>query len=333
VVSNKKNKSDIVAFQDSRTSNLKAPIMLLEGHGGEINAVKFSPDGQSLASASADKQIFLWEVFGDCVNYDVLKGHKHNVLEIVWSKDSQNIFSASADKTGAQWDVPRGKIVKRMVEHTSYVSSISAAKHNLNMCVTCSDDGTVKVWDTRSKPSRLTLPNPYPLTAVCFDEKAEFVYAGGIDNLIHGWDVRKPDNEVFRLLGHMDTITSLRLDPTGSYLLSNSLDKEIRVWDVRAFAPAQRSVKSFVGAQQNYEQNLIKANWSADGGLVGSGSSDRMVYVWEYHTREIKYKLPGHSGTVNEVSFHPSEPIIASCSADCKIYLGEIEKSLLSMPV
>jgi WD40 repeat protein len=31
------------------------------------------------------------------------------------------------------------------------------------------------------------------------------------------------------------------------------------------------------------------------------------------------------SGTVNEVAFHPDEPIIASCSSDKKIYLGEIE--------
>jgi Prp8 binding protein len=31
---------------------------------------------------------------------------------------------------------------------------------------------------------------------------------------------------------------------------------------------------------------------------------------------------------VNEVSFHPNEPIIASCGSDKKIYLGEIEKTV-----
>jgi len=40
--------------------------------------------------------------------------------------------------------------------------------------------------------------------------------------------------------------------------------------------------------------------------------------------RSLMYKLPGHGGSVNQVDFHPQEPIIASCSNDKKIYLGEI---------
>jgi len=301
----------------------------LEGHQAELHAVKFSPDGQSLASVGTDKQILLWEVFGDCNNYDVLKGHKNAILELCWSQDSESLFTASADKTGAQFDVNKAKIVKRMGEHTSYVSSITSAKNNLQTCATCSDDGTAKIWDTRVKASSLTLPHSYPLTAVCFDNKAENVFTGGIDNLVHCWDVRKPNTEVFRLLGHSDTITCLRLDPYGSYLLSNSMDKDLRVWDIRPYAPVQRCVKIFNGAQHNFEQNLIKCNWSSDGSLIGAGSSDRMVYIWDTTNRQIKYKLPGHQGTVNEVCFHPKEPIIASCGADAKIYLGEIEKSLL----
>jgi len=303
----------------------------LEGHQAEVNTVKFSPDGQSLATAGVDKQILLWEVYGDCLNYDVLKGHKNVILELCWSQDSQNIFTASADKTAAQIDTSRAKVVKRMVEHTSYVSSVSNAKNNPQTCATCSDDGTAKIWDMRQKAATLTLPHNYPLTAVAFDDKAENVYTGGIDNLVHCWDVRKPNTEVFRLMGHSDTITCLRLDPYGSTLLSNSMDKDLRIWDIRPFAPAQRCLKVLNGAQHNFEQHLIKSNWSSDGSLVGSGSSDRMVYIWDASTRQIKYKLPGHQGTVTEVSFHPTEPIIASSGNDGKVYLGEIEKSLVDM--
>lgn len=35
----------------------------------------------------------------------------------------------------------------------------------------------------------------------------------------------------------------------------------------------------------------------------------RFVYIWDTTSRRIVYKLPGHAGSVNEVVFHPEEPI------------------------
>jgi len=103
------------------------------------------------------------------------------------------------------------------------------------------------------------------------------------------------------------------------------MDNELRIWDIRPFAPVQRCIKVFYGASNNFENSLIKCNWSPDGTMVASGSADRYVYVWDTTTREIKYRLPGHSGCVNEVDFHPKEPIIGSCSSDKKVYVGEID--------
>jgi len=42
---------------------------------------------------------------------------------------------------------------------------------------------------------------------------------------------------------------------------------------------------------------------------VSAGSADRYVYIWDANTRRILYKLPGHNGSVNDVDFHPKEPI------------------------
>lgn len=30
-----------------------------------------------------------------------------------------------------------------------------------------------------------------------------------------------------------------------------------------------------------------------------------MVYIWDVHSAQLQYKLPGHHGSVNEVVFHP----------------------------
>lgn len=79
------------------------------------------------------------------------------------------------------------------------------------------------------------------------------------------------------------------------------------------------------GHQHNFEKNLLRCSWSSDGSKVSGGSADRFMYIWDVNTRRILYKLPGHNGSVNDVDFHPNEPIIASGSSDKQIYLGEIE--------
>ena len=85
--------------EDDRTSGLAAPIMLLSGHKAPVYSLKFDPSGQYLASGSNERSIFLWNVYGDCENYNVLAGHKNAVLELHWFPDGGSIVTASADKT------------------------------------------------------------------------------------------------------------------------------------------------------------------------------------------------------------------------------------------
>jgi WD40 repeat protein len=149
-----------------------------------------------------------------------------------------------------------------------------------------------------------------------------------------------------------------------SYLLTNSMDNTMRIWDVRPFAPANRCMKVFTGHSHGFEKYLLKCAWSKDGQRVASGSSDRFVYVWDTNTRQIQYRLPGHDGTVTAVDLHPDEPIcksiylylwvvlllntefilcviglitflffifisaVLSAGADKQIYLGEIEDTV-----
>ena len=67
----------------------------------------------------------------------------------------------------------------------------------------------------------------------------------------------------------------------------------------------------------SFFQNLLRCAWAPDGSKVAAGSGDRFVYVWDTTSRRILYKLPGHAGSVNEVDFHPEEPISEY------IYMGE----------
>ncbi|XP_065830452.1 U5 small nuclear ribonucleoprotein 40 kDa protein-like [Oscarella lobularis] len=308
----------------TRTSSLQAPIMLLTGHEGELYTAKFSPTGDILASAGFEKQIFLWNVFGECENFGVLKGHAGAIMELHFSTDGSNIFSCATDKTVAVWDTETGNRIKKLRGHTSYVNSCCPSRRGDQLVVSGSDDSTVKLWDVRKKEPVQSFQSSYQVTSVCFNDTAEQIMSGGLDNDIKVWDLRKNDI-LYTLSGHADTVTGLKLSPDGSYLLSNAMDSAVIIWDVRPFAPQQRMLKVFVGAQHNFEKNLIRCSWSPNGSKIASGSADRMVLVWDTTTRQILYRLPGHAGSVNDVDFHPKEPIILSCSSDKNVYLGELD--------
>lgn len=56
-------------------------------------------------------------------------------------------------------------------------------------------------------------------------------------------------------------------------------------------------------------KNLLRVSWSPDGQFLSAGSADKFLYIWDYEETKIAYKLPGHQGSVNDVAFHPLEPI------------------------
>ncbi|MCL4117403.1 UNVERIFIED_CONTAM: hypothetical protein GTU68_035821 [Idotea baltica] len=192
------------------------------------------------------------------------------------------------------------------------------------MIVSGGDDCTILLWDQRKKRPVTSLQNTFQVTAVTFNDTAEQVISGGIDNDLKVWDLRK-NGLLYKMRGHNDSVTGLSLSPDGSYVLSNAMDNTLRIWDVRPFAPQERCVKMFQGHQHNFEQILLRCAWSFDGRKVTAGSSDRFVYIWDTTSRHILYKLPGHNGSVNTVEFHPKEPIVMSLSNDKMVYLGEIE--------
>jgi Prp8 binding protein len=88
-----------------RKSGLLGPTMLIKGHASAVYCLDFSPDGRILASGSNDKNIFIWNVYGECENTAVLSGHSSAVLELHFSADGEQLYTCSADKSCAIWDV------------------------------------------------------------------------------------------------------------------------------------------------------------------------------------------------------------------------------------
>ena len=69
-----------------------------------MRGVAFSPDGGTLASASDDKTVILWDAKTRTRLGAPLAGHTDAVNSVAFSPDGGTLASASHDKTVILWD-------------------------------------------------------------------------------------------------------------------------------------------------------------------------------------------------------------------------------------
>ncbi len=282
---------------------------------------------------ASSRAAVLWRTYGDCENYGILTGHTGAVLDLQWSRDSDVLFSASADMHLASWDLTTGTRIRRYVGHEEVINAIDLSKRGEDLIISGSDDSTIGIWDPRTKSAVDYMEAEFPITAVAISEAGNEIYSGGIDNDIKVWDVRKKA-VVYSMLGHQDTVTSLRISPDMQSLLSYSMDSTARTWDVRPFAPTERHIRTFDGAAMGLEKNLIRASWSADGKKVAAGAGDGTVVIWSNDTGKLLFKLPGHTGTVNCAEFAPGkDPISEFGSCTVGLLRGGPELILRTSPL
>ena len=72
------------------------------GHTDFVNGAAFSPDGQTIATASSDKTARLWDTKTGKEIRRFL-GHNDIVYSVTFSPDGRTLATASADRTARLW--------------------------------------------------------------------------------------------------------------------------------------------------------------------------------------------------------------------------------------
>jgi hypothetical protein len=204
--------------------------------GWFVNA--FSPDGNRLASGSIDKKVKIWETTSGN-ELLTLKGHSCIVLSLAFSPDGKRLAMASVDEKVKIWDATSGTEIFTLSGHAGTVNSVAFSPDG-NQLASASDDETVRVWDATNGDQLLSLKGLTDMAlCVAFSPDGKWVASATGNNFrpttpveVKVWDAAN-GNELLTLKGHGAYINSVAFSPDGKMLASASLDKTVKVWDLR----------------------------------------------------------------------------------------------------
>ena len=247
-----------------------------EAHEGEINAVAFSPDGKTLATASNDSTTRLWNKETG-LSVATLEGHSEGLFVIFggWSK----IATGARDKTArldyahnqelffffapsnlvhsndaplpspsnSIWRIKNGVCVARNVleGHSGNILIVKFSPDSATLA-TASNDKTVKIWSVVDGALRATLSEHSGwVSSVVFSPNGAQLATGSQDATAKIWDSER-GRCVATLKGHSNWINDISFSPDGKAMITGSEDCSARLWsaDEHVHGEARRPLRS-----------------------------------------------------------------------------------------
>jgi len=193
-------------------------IQTLVGHSSAVNALTYSPDGRTLASASRDRSVRLWahqsaqllisgddesNLYGwvltlqpgvadqpaDCnqPDYVLTAVPPNGIHTLAFSPEGRLLAAGGAEPIIQLWQMPDQRPIYTLKAHTSSIYGLAFSLDGKTLA-SSSGDQTIRLWDPSTGELRQTL------------------------------------------CGHTGVVRSIVFHPNGRWLISSSGDETMKIW-------------------------------------------------------------------------------------------------------
>jgi len=304
----------------SQTASLSAvtrpQLVLQTGHAMRVDGLAFSPDGQLLATASADNSIRLWDIRSNR-ELRTLVGHVTGVKGVAFSPDGRLLASGSIDGTIKLWDVSTGEEL-RSTSGNGSITALSFSSDGRSLAIG-NVERTIRLFDAANGDLLHTLTgHSATITTLAFSPDNKTLASGSADKTISVWDVRTGTNS--RTLSHSGKISAIVFSNNNKVAASASIDGTIKIWQPGAWRE-QRSIKG--------PEGVLALAFSSDLTSVVAATADNMITRWSVLTgREgIRVAAPGGSNVLQAISmaFSPDARRLAVSTGDKTVQIRNAE--------
>jgi WD40 repeat protein len=296
------------------TATTDAASATRNAHERKIHAIRFSPDGAMVITASEDgtARVFavdstlagaVFRLTGEPMNVAVvspdggkvaiashstlkildcttgaeicaLVGHEDWIIDLAWAPDGSRIVSVSQDAKALVWDARTGALVWALQAHTARLRAVAISPDG-RMAATTGDDARINLWNLETGQLLRSLHgHTQRLKALAFSPEGWLASAGN-DDFIKIWDPLT-GRERATLECPSEEVWTLRFS-SGGILAAGDRDGQVRLFDCES----RRQVASFPCA------DAVQAIWFNGAGtelhVADRGSDNHIpnIHVFE----------------------------------------------------
>uniref|UniRef100_A0A8C1IP64 Striatin, calmodulin binding protein 3 n=1 Tax=Cyprinus carpio TaxID=7962 RepID=A0A8C1IP64_CYPCA len=318
------------------------PKYTLRSHFDGVRALAFHPVEPVLVTVSEDHTLKLWNLqktvpAKKSASFDVepiytFRGHIGPVLSLAVTSSGEQCFSGGIDSTIQWWNIPSSNVdpydtydpsvlAGTLLGHSDAVWGLAYSGIK-NRLLSCSADGTIKLWNPQEKSPCLSTFNSdrnhgVP-TSIDFNgcDPAHMVasYNTG-DVVVYDLETSQPvlvfsaQGETIPFGNHINKVVT---HPTLPITVTAHEDRHIKFFDNKSGKP----IHAMVAHLDAVTSLAIDPN----GIYLMSGSHDSSIRLWNMDSKTCVQEVTAHrkksDEAIYDVAFHPSKAYIGSAGAD-----------------
>jgi WD40 repeat protein len=245
-----------------------AERVLLPTQADSVEAVAYSPDGKSLATAANDGTVTLWD--GATGKQQQVFHTRAVVCSLAFADQGRTLLVAGFSEVIHAWDLHTGR--QRISRHGGFGPK-ALSPDGRALAAATGRDGSLILYDlVTGKQHRCSPPGKHLVTAVAFSPGGKAVASVDYAGCVTVWD-GATGRRRWTLEGRAAEVTAVAFSPSGDVLATGSRDRTVKLWE--AATGREKAVL------EGHAASVRCVTFGPDGKVVASGSFDRTVRVWE----------------------------------------------------